>query len=111
MFFFIFSSSLLKLSLYSSILFPNAVSILITNALNLYLLFTLVSLAVFSGFFLLFFQLSHTPLSSHFNLTFSVSIKLYRIVTNCFLEGVSLYGSIHILPVCLVALVGELDLA
>ena len=56
-FFFIFPSSLLEVLLYSSILFPSSVSILITNAFNSLFGKLFVSLVVLFGVFPLLFHL------------------------------------------------------
>ena len=64
--FFIFSGSLKKLSLCSSLLFCNSVIILITNNLISFSGKLLVSLFVFFRVFLLLFQLSPISLSPHF---------------------------------------------
>ena len=66
--FFIFSSSLLKISLCSSIIYPNSVNILITNALNsvpLQMVYFCFIIYFFRGFLLLF-KLRAVPLPFHF---------------------------------------------
>ena len=88
-FFFIFSPSSLKFSLCSSIIFPNSVSILITNALNSLSDKLFISvLLFFPGFSLV---LSSKTNSSVFLFcsTFSVSMELGETVTYFILKGVS----------------------
>lgn len=75
-FFFIFSNSLLKLSLRSSTLFSNPVNIFMTITLNslrhiVYFHFT----CLFCCYFVLFFHLGHSPLVS-FYLTLCVSFHV-----------------------------------
>ena len=91
--FFTFSSSLLKFSLCSYILFPSSVSILVID-LNSFSgkLFTSLSLGFFSGFFLFLSFETYSPVFS-FCLHFSISVKLHETVTYPSLEGVSLCGS------------------
>ena len=91
-FYFIFSSSVLKFSLCSLILFPSSVSILITNALNsLYgTLFIFVSLH-FSGSCS---YIGNKFLCLRILFTFSDYLKLVETVTYPGLERVSFCGSI-----------------
>ena len=93
-FLFIFSSSLLKFSLFPSVLFHNSVSFLITSALISlsYKLFISVSL-FFQGFSLAHSIEINSSVFS-FCLTFSVSVNLGETVTNCrgILEGVFFEG-------------------
>ena len=82
--FFIFSSSVLKFSVCSSVLFPSSVSILITHALNFSFAesFILVSVIIFSGVLLLLFQWRQAPLPSHFPYL-SIFMKLGQVVIRC----------------------------
>ena len=97
----VFSNSSSKFSLCSSLLFPNSVSILTTNALNSLSnkLFISVSFVVFQGFSLVF-QLRYIHLFSFCLWSFLCLSEIAETVTYCGPEGVSLCGSIPILPVC-----------
>ena len=78
-----------------SILFPNSVSILITNALNSLSskLFISVLFVVFFRNFLLLFQLKQTPLYFHFAYLFLYLLKLGETITyNFSFVGVPLYS-------------------
>ena len=104
---FILSSSLLRFSVGSLILLPSLVSILIINALNslFHKLF---------AYFIRFFPQVFFPCSfiwNKFLCFFSFcSVKLGEIFACPSFEEVSLWGSILILCMCLLVLVGGLDL-
>ena len=101
------SSSLLKLSLYLSILVPNSVNILITSALNFLSGKLFISvLFFFFRYFLLLFQLKQTPLYFHFAYLFLFLLKLGEKITYGFLLWMCPYTVCR----CPVALMGELDL-
>ena len=102
------SSSLLKLSLYLSILFPNSVSVLSTNALNSLSgkLFISVSFFFFFRNFLLLFPLKQTPLYFHFAYLFLYLLKSGETIITVFLLWVCPCTVCR----CPVALMGGLDL-
>ena len=90
---YLFSSSLLKCSLCTSILFPNSVNIFITNVLCSLSGKWFISISLFfQGVSLALFQLRVVPLP--FCLTSSASMSLCETVTYCGLEGVFLCGNI-----------------
>ena len=75
-FFFIFSNSLLKFSLCSSILFPNSISILITNALKSLTGKLFISVLLFFQGFSLALSIEASSSVFSFYLTFSVPLML-----------------------------------
>ena len=86
---FIFSSSLLKCLLFTSILSPNSVNIFITNVLNSLSskLFISVSLFIFSCVFLAL-SIESSPSAFSFFLTFFTFMNLCESFTYFSLEGV-----------------------
>ena len=82
---FIFSSSLLKCLLFTSILSPNSVNIFITNVLNSlsHKLVISVSVLFFQFFFLLAVSVKNSSSAFSFCLTFSASMNLGVAVTYC----------------------------
>ena len=83
-FFFIFSSSVFKFSLYLSILFPNSVHIFINALTFLYgTFFKFVSVFIFQFFFSLALLDETNYFFFSFGLTLSVSIKLGETITYC----------------------------